>query len=401
MGEERSPGFGTRAVHSGGGHETPAGEFRPSVFPIYAASAFYYPTQADLDAVFSGEKPGFVYTRNANPTVAALERAVADLEGGAAAVAFGSGMAAVHGALLALELAPGDRLLVARDLYGATRDLLLSFFEPMGVGIKFADLTDLEKARALLAADRPKGLFFEVVTNPVLRVLDVPALAALGRRYGAKVVVDATFATPYLYRPLAAGADLVVHSATKYLAGHGDVMGGLVVTGPDLEPGLRTIVRLVGSVLGPFEAWLILRGIRTLHLRLERHCANAARVADWLAAHPKIGRVYYPGRSDHPDHAVARRLFGDRFGGMVAFELKDATRDRTMRFIDGLRLCRPAPTLGDVFTEVLYPPISSHRYLGPEERRKLGITDGLVRMSVGIEDPEDIIADLDQALAKA
>lgn len=399
MGEERPPGFGTRAVHSGGGHETPAGEFRPSVFPIYAASAFYYPTQADLDAVFSGEKPGFVYSRNANPTVAALERAVADLEGGAAAVAFGSGMAAVHGALLALELAPGDRLLVARDLYGATRDLLLSFFAPMGVGIKFADLTDLENAEALLAAERPKGLFFEVVTNPVLRVLDVPALAALGRKYGARVVVDATFATPYLYRPLAAGADLVVHSATKYLAGHGDVMGGVVVTGPELEPALRTIVRLVGSVLGPFEAWLILRGIRTLHLRLERHCANAARVADWLAAHPKIGRVYYPGRPDHPDHAVARRLFGDRFGGMVAFELKDGARERTMRFIDRLRLCRPAPTLGDVFTEVLYPPISSHRYLGPEERKRLGITDGLVRMSVGIEDAEDIIADLGQALA--
>ncbi len=401
MGEDRPPGFGTRAVHSGGGHETPAGDFRPSVFPIYAASAFYYPTQADLDAVFAGEKAGFVYTRNANPTVAALERAVADLEGGSAAVAFGSGMAAVHAALLALELAPGDRLLVARDLYGATRDLLLTFFGPMGVQLRFADLTDLETAGALLAADRPKGLFFEVVTNPVLRVLDVPALVRLGHACGARVVVDATFVTPYVYRPLTAGADLVVHSATKYFAGHGDVMGGVVVTGPEFEPALRTIVRLVGSVLGPFEAWLILRGIRTLHLRLERHCANAARVAEWLAVHPKVGRVYYPGRPDHPDHAVARRLFGDRFGGMVAFELRDGTRDRAMRFIDSLRLCRPAPTLGDVFSEVLYPPISSHRYLSPAERQALGITDGLVRLSVGIEDPEDIIADLEQALARA
>ncbi len=400
MAEDRSPGFGTRAVHSGGGQETPVGDFRPSVFPIYAASAFYYPTQAELDAVFAGERPGFVYTRNANPTVAALERAVADLEGGVAAVAFGSGMAAVHGALLALELSPGDRLLAARDLYGATRDLLLTFFAPMGVQVRFADLTDLANAEKLLAAQRPKGIFFEVVTNPVLRVLDVPALAGLGRRYGARVIVDATFVSPYLHRPLGAGADLVVHSATKYLGGHGDVMGGLVVAGGELEPALRTIVRLVGSVLGPFEAWLILRGIRTLHLRMERHCANAARVAEWLGAHPKIGRVYYPGRPEHPDHRVARKLFGDRFGGMVAFELRDGTRERAMGFIDRLRLCRPAPTLGDVFTEVLYPPISSHRYLGPEERRSLGITDGLIRMSVGIEDPEDIIADLEQALAK-
>ncbi len=242
----------------------------------------------------------------------------------------------------------------------------------------------------------------ETVSNPLLKVADLPALADIAHRYGAALLVDNTFATPYLVRPLALGADIVVHSATKYLGGHGDVLAGVVITPAARREALMEVLKTTGANLGPVEAWLLLRGLRTLVLRVERQFANALTVARWLEAHPRIARVLYPGLPSHPQHERAARLFGGRgFGGIVTFELKDAGQREVFRFLDRLRLCIPATSLGDIQTLVLYPAHSSHRGLSPEERAALGITDGMVRLSVGIEAVEDILSDLGRALTSS
>ena len=394
--DDRRWSLATLAVHAG---RPPRVGGQPLSVPIYHAASFVFESAETLDAVLGGERPDFVYSRYANPTVVALEEAVATLEGADGAVAFASGMAAIHAALLATGLRSGDALLASQDCYGMTRTLLEALFASLGVRVRFVDACDHAAVEAALAAERPRALLVETVSNPLLRIADLPALAALAHAVGAALVVDATFTPPPLLQPLRFGADLVVHSATKYLGGHDDVTGGLVAGSADRVAELRNLVKLVGGVLSPAEAYLTLRGIKTLALRIERQCRNALAVAEWLAAHPRIERVSYPGLPSHPQHALARRLFAPGlFGGMVAFDLRGGDRAAVFAFMDRLRLVRPAPTLGDVYSLLLYPAIASHRALTPELRRRLGIGDGLVRLSVGIEDSQDIIADLASAL---
>ena len=394
-------GLGTRAVHAG--ETVPLHDTTPSAVPIFASSTFLSPDAATLDEVLGGTRPGYVYARYANPTVTALETAVAALEGAAACVAFGSGMAALHAALLLCDLAPGAVVLAGTDLYGASHTLLAKILGPFGVTARFVDMTDLAAVEAALAeAPRPRAMLFEPISNPLIKVADVPALCRLARAAGALALVDSTFAPPVLLQPLVLGADVVIHSATKYLGGHGDVMGGVVsVADPAREAPLRQIARLGGAILGPFEAFLIGRGVKTLAVRVQRQCENAATLAGWLARHPAVTRVHYPGLPTHPQHDLAARLLRRPYSGaMLAFALAGADQAAIFRLLDALHLILSATTLGDVTTEVSYPLMSSHRGWTPEQLARAGITPGLVRVSAGIEDADDLIDDLAQALAR-
>jgi cystathionine gamma-synthase/methionine-gamma-lyase len=309
-------------------------------------------------------------------------------------------MAAIHAALLAAGIVPGDAIVASRDLYGATQTLLTGIFGGQGVRAHLADATDLDGFVAAIRSLRPKVVYVETISNPLLRIPDIGAIAAAARAAGAELIVDNTFASPYLCRPIEWGAGVVVHSATKYLGGHGDLTAGVVATRAELLDQVRLVSRLVGGTLGAFDAWLALRGLRTLPLRLERQCAIAQAVAEHLARHPRVAAVNYPGLPLHPQHALAQRLFGGRgFGGVLSFEIEGAGVARVTRFMDALRLVLPAPTMGDVYSLCLHPARASHRGLTPAHRAALGIGDGLVRLSVGIEDAGDLIADLDQALA--
>jgi cystathionine gamma-synthase/methionine-gamma-lyase len=353
----------------------------------------------DLDAVFGNERPGYVYSRYANPTVHAMETALAALEGTEAAIAFSSGMAALHASFLLAGLGPGARVVASRDLYGATYTLLGKLFTRLGAETTFVDVTDLAAVERALAGGA-QALVFETVSNPLLRVADTPRLVELARAAGALSLCDNTFASPYLHRPAEHGVDLVIHSTTKYLGGHGDVTGGIICCDAARRLELGEISKMVGGIAGPFEAWLVLRGLKTLPLRMRQHSANALAVATYLEQHPKVARVNYPGLRGHPQHALATRLLGGGCaGGMLSFEIAGAGQAEVFRFMEALRLVVPAPTLGDVYTLTLYPAHSSHRALTPAQRAEIGIAEGLVRLSVGIEEAEDIIADLDQALA--
>jgi cystathionine gamma-synthase/methionine-gamma-lyase len=389
----------TRAVHAG--VRTPRPDFHPTVAPIHPSVTYWYDDMERLDAVFAGTEPGYVYGRYGNPTVTALEEVLADLEGGAEALAFGSGMAAIHAALLAVGAREGTAVVAAQDIYGATYALLDQLFRSQGVAVRFVDAGDLDAVEAACAARAPVALLVETISNPLLKVADLPHLAELAHRHGAALLVDNTFATPYLARPLALGADVVIHSATKYLGGHGDVLGGALVSAAERRAAAYEVLKITGANLSPHEAWLTLRGLKTFPLRMGQHCRNALRVARWLAEQPQVARVFYPGLPDHPQHALAEALFGGAgYGGMVSFELAGAGQADVFRLFEAFELCIPATTLGDVCTLALYPAHSSHRALSPEERVHVGIGPGLVRLSVGIEAPEDIIADLAQALAQ-
>ena len=389
--------FSTRAVHAG--ERAPHPDFTPVATPIHPTVGFVYDSMDDLDAIFGNQRDGYVYPRYGSPTVTAFEIAVADLEGGEAAHAFSSGMAAIHVALLAAGARAGSSVVASPDLYGATYTILNRLFAEMGVSVRFADTGDLATVEAVLAETRPVALIVETISNPLVKVADLPVLAELAHRHGAQFLVDNTFASPYLCNPLRHGADYVLHSATKYIAGHGDTMAGIAVTSPENRRRMVELNKLVGSTLGPFEAWLALRGLKTLPLRMRQQCANAHRIAQWLAQHPSIARVNYPGLPSSAQHQAATWLFGGRgYGGMLSFEICGADRTTVFRFMERLRLCLPATTLGDVYSLVLHPATSSHRSLSPEERERLGIREGLVRLSAGIEDADDIIADLTQAL---
>jgi cystathionine gamma-synthase/methionine-gamma-lyase len=268
-----------------------------------------------------------------------------------------------------------------------------------GVEVRFLDMADLEVVGEACNALKPRVLFAETISNPLLKVADIPALARMAHGCGGALVVDSTFATPYLCRPLSLGADVVIHSATKYMGGHGDALGGVIVTSEEHRHAIYEVLKMTGANLGAQEAWLLMRGLKTLPLRMARHCANALQVADGLARMGGVTGVLYPGRHDHPGHRLATRLFGGRgYGGMVAFELRDAGQEKVFRFFEALELCLPATTLGDVYTLVLYPAHSSHRALSAAARAQVGIGPGLVRMSVGIEAVEDILADVEHAL---
>jgi cystathionine gamma-synthase/methionine-gamma-lyase len=361
--------------------------------------AFDYGSMAEQDAIFANERPGWVYGRYGTPTTAALEAALADLDDVEDAVCFVSGMAAI-GALFDVVLAGGGRIVAQEDTYGATRAMLQRFTVERRADVAFVDPTDLPAVDRALAERATALLYVEAISNPLLRVADIGALADRAHAAGARLCVDATFATPVLYRPAGLGADLVLHSLTKYINGHGDVMGGSVGGRKAEIARLRERVMSDGAYLPPHEAWLAIRGMRTLDLRVTRQCAGALALATHLAGHPKVARVLYPGLSSHAQHQLACDQYGDRGGGVVTFALADDTREAAYRFLDALALAASATTVGDLFTEVLHPATASHRRIDPAERIRMGITDGTVRVSVGIEDPYDIVADIDQALGK-
>jgi cystathionine beta-lyase/cystathionine gamma-synthase len=387
----------TQAVHAGDRRKP--GPAVPVTTPINLASSYFYDSMEQLDRVVARTEPGYSYARYDNPTNAALEELMTVLESGHGALACASGMAAVEMAV-ATALADRRKSVVAADaLYGATISLLMKVLEPAGVAVRFADVCDLDALRAAVAEAKPGCILVETISNPLLRVPEIDKIAEIARQAGAALVVDNTFGTPLLVRPLELGANFTVHSVTKYLAGHGDVLGGIVVSDERHFEPLRALSRIVGPVLGPFESYLTMRGIKTFPLRMERQCANASHVARWLGAHPKVERVYFPGDPAHADAAAIRRLFpANLYGGMVSFEIKGAGREDVFRFMDSLKLVVRATSLGDVHSMMLYPVMSSHREISPQHRQRMGIRDSLVRLSVGIEAVEDIVADLEQAL---
>lgn len=371
----------TRLVHAGERQAPPAGQ--PVTTPIYASATFTYDTMEETDQVFGGEKQGYIYTRYGNPTIGALEEAMREIEGGATACAYATGMAAVHAALIACDLKAGSTVLASQDLYGATTSLLSSVFTSFGVRTVAVDYSNLAAVRQTAREIRPQVLVAETISNPLLKVCDVAAVAEIAREHGARLIIDNTFASPYLRQPLSLGADMVVHSATKYLGGHADVMGGIVVSRDEMDrPALFSVMKLVGGVLGVWEAHEILRGLKTLAVRMERQCDNAQKLASRLSEHPRIARTHYPG-----------------LGALVSIEIREGTKDAAFRFMNALRLCVRSSSLGDVFTSVLHPATASHRDLIPARRQELGIVDGLVRISVGIESIDDISEDIEQALS--
>lgn len=388
----------TQAVHAG--DRKRSGRHIPVTTPINTAVSYFYENMEQLDRVFGREEPGFSYSRYDNPTNQALEELCASLENGHGALACSSGMAAIHVALLTALTDRPKSIVAANAMYGATVNLLMTVLEPLGVSARFVDICNLAEVESAIAEARPGCVLMETVSNPLLRVGQIDRIAALAKSAGAALVVDNTFATPLLVRPIELGANLVVHSLTKFLAGHGDTLGGVVVSDAEHYETLRSLSRVFGPVLGPFESYLAMRGIKTFAVRVERQCTNACRVASWLASRPEIARVHFPADPAHPDAAAIRRLLPDGlYGAIVTFELKDAGRTEVFRFMNALRLVVPATSLGDVHSMMLYPAMSSHRELSPKHRERMGIRDGLVRLSVGIEAVEDILADLEQALA--
>jgi cystathionine gamma-synthase/methionine-gamma-lyase len=356
----------------------------------------------EVDQVFAGEQPGYIYTRYGNPTVAALEEAVRVLEEGAAACAYSTGMAALHAAIFACELTSGATVLASQDLYGATTDLLYKVLGSYGINTTTADFSDVEGLRAKALEVGPRVLIAETISNPLLKVCDIAACAEIAREVGARFIVDNTFTSPYLCQPLKHGADFTVHSATKYLGGHADVMGGVVVARDEVDlPTLIGVMKLVGGILGVWEAHEIHRGLKTLSVRMDRQCDNAFRLAKYLKNHEGVSQVYYPGLASLQTQETIKRLVRQsHFGALVSIELRENTREAAFRFMDALSLCVRSTSLGDVFTGVLHPATASHREVAPKRRKELGISESLVRISVGIEDLEDIIADIDQALGR-
>jgi methionine-gamma-lyase len=385
--------FETLAVHAG---EAPCPATGALDTPIYQSTTFVSADSDEMAAVYGEEKFGYMYTRYGNPTLRALEEKVAALEGGEGALAFSTGMAAISSAILGYVRA-GDHVVSSRSLYGAAHHFLAEKLPRYGASTTFVQSTapdDFEKA----LKPNTKLLYLESPSNPVLEVLDLAGLAALARSRGIPSMIDNTFASPALQQPLKLGVTVSVHSATKYLCGHGDAMGGLVIGPRDYIATLsRDILRDFGGVMSPFNAWLILRGIRTLHLRMPAHCANAQRVAEFLAAHPKIERVNYPGLPAHPGHDVAKKQMRG-FGAMISFEAKGGY-EAGKKVMDRVKIFARAASLGDTRSLIVHSASTSHRAVPREQRLAVGITDGLVRLSVGVEAAEDLIADLDQALA--
>ena len=384
---------------------------------IAQSSAFAYETAAELEAVFAGRDAGFIYTRIGNPTVAQFERRLAALEGGLGAVACASGMAAITAAVLALAGA-GDEIIAGNSLFGGTYALFKNTLSRCGLRTFFVEATDVAAYRAALT-DRTKAIFVETIGNPKLDVPDLAAIANIARESGVALIVDNTTATPFLVRPKELGAALVIHSTSKFINGHGNAIGGVIVdcgtfdwSGsryPHLQPFFararqlallaclrNQICRDLGGCLAPFNAFLLGLGMETLSVRMERHCANAAQVADFLAAHRGVQDVRYPGLATHPDHAVARRQFGGRHGALLSLRLAD--KAACFRFIDRLQLAQNMANIGDARTLVIHPASTICRDLAPDERRSVGVTDDLLRLSVGIEYAPDLLNDLEQAL---
>jgi methionine-gamma-lyase len=385
--------FATLAVHAG---ESPCPVTGALDTPIYQSTTFASTNSDEMAAVYGDEKPGYMYTRYGNPTIRALEEKAAALEGGEAALAFSTGMAAISSAILGYVKA-GDHVVAARSLYGAAYNFLNRKLPRLGASATFVASTRVEDFEKALRPNT-RLIYFETPSNPVLEILDLAALGALGSSRGIPSMVDNTFASPALQQPLRLGVTVVVHSATKYLCGHGDAMGGVAVGPKDyIRELIHEVIRDFGGVISPFNAWLILRGIRTLHLRMPAHCSNAQRIAEFLARHPKVERVNYPGLPQHPGHDVAKKQM-KAFGAMISFEVKGGY-EGGKKVMDRVKIFARAASLGDTRSLIVHSASTSHRAVPREQRLAVGITDGLVRLSVGVEAADDLLGDLEQALA--
>lgn len=381
----------TRAVRGG----QVRSNFDETSEALFLTSGYAYSSAEEAEATFKGESNHYQYSRFGNPTVSMFENRLAALEGAEACRSTSTGMSAVFFALLAL-LKAGDRVVAARQLFGSCHYIVSDLLPKYGVQSELVDGGDLEQWEKALSKPT-QAVLFESPSNPMLDIVDVKAVCDLAHKAGAKVVLDNAFATPILQRPLEFGADVVVHSATKYIDGQGRTLGGAVLGSKEfILDKLQPIIRNCGPSLSPFNAWVLVKGLETLGLRIERHCANARRVADALAAHPAVGRVLYPGRPDHPQHKLAAKQMSD-FGGVVTFDLK-AGKWAAFESLNRLQIVDISNNLGDAKSLATHPATTTHMRIGAEERTKLGITDGTIRLSVGLEDADDIIADLVQAL---
>eukprot|EP00903_Cladosiphon_okamuranus_P003149 g3147.t1 len=393
MHDDETQGFSTRAIHQGYDPSTAEGALTP---PLHLTSTFAFDTAEDGGARFAGEAPGHIYTRISNPTTELLEQRMASLEGGEAAVAMASGMGAITSVLWTF-LRAGDELITDKTLYGCTFSFFQHGLSRFGITVTHVDLTN-PLALATAISSKTKVVYFETPANPNMRLVDIAAISAIAKRHRAKTVVDNTYATPVQTRPIEHGADVVVHSATKYLGGHGDLIAGIAVgSASDMaEVRMIGVKDMTGAVIAPFNAMLILRGLKTLSLRVERHAASALEVATMLEAHPAIRAVFYPGLPSFDQHALARKQM-DGFGGMIAFELTGGYASG-IEMMNRLRLIRRAVSLGDAETLIQHPASMTHSTYTREEREAHGISEGLVRLSVGLEDVSDLIEDLHQAL---
>ncbi len=391
----KEKGIGTQAIHAGQAKNP----FGTLATPIYQTSTFVFDSVEQGQARFMGEEEGYIYSRTKNPTITVAEEKVAMLEKGEHAMATSSGMGAISSTLWTL-LKAGDHVLADKTLYGCTFALLSHGLTKFGVEVDFIDTADLEMVKEKLKPNT-RVVYLETPANPNLKITDIEEVAKIAHTNNyAKVVVDNTFATPYNQNPLTLGADIVVHSATKYINGHGDVLAGFVVGTKEMVEEIRGngLKDMTGAILGPQEAYYIIRGLKTFEVRMERHCANAMKVAKWLAAHPKVEKVYYPGLEDHEGYEIAKKQMKN-FGGIMSFELKGGF-EAGKTLLNSVQLCALAVSLGDTETLIQHPASMTHSPYTREERLAAGITDGLVRLSVGLENVEDIIADLEQGLAK-
>ena len=376
--------FGTRAIHAGQPPEPSTGAV---MTPIYQTSTYAQ--------TGPGEHKGHEYARVSNPTRTALEENLASLENAAHGICFASGVAGIDAIMKGLR--PGDHVVSTNDLYGGTFRLFRQVFEPFGLTFSFVDMTDLDTVAAAITPST-KMMWIETPTNPLLRVVDIAALCDLADAHDLDVAVDNTFSSPYLQQPLDLGADMVLHSATKYLGGHSDLILGAVCTSDDAwAEKLRFQIKSTGASPGPMDCFLTLRGTKTLHLRMERHCANARRAAAFLDEHPKVGHVRFPGLEDDPGHAIAKKQMRD-FGGMVSFTLADDRVENAVTMLKGTEVFLLAESLGGVESLIEHPASMTHASIPAEERRKIGLSDSLIRLSVGVEDGDDLIEDLDRAL---
>jgi len=386
--------FATLCVHGSGGADPQTGAIS---VPIYQSSTFAFKSAKHGAALFAGEEEGYFYTRLGNPTTAALEREMAFLEGGEAALCFSSGMAAISAVILEL-CNSGDNLVSSDTVYGGTHNLYKETLPKWNIQVKEVNATDLAKVESAID-EKTRLVFIETPANPTLAIIDIEGCAKICRKHQIPLVIDNTFATPYLQRPIEMGADIIIHSATKYIGGHGDTIAGIVIGKKDFITNLRAkILRDLGAVISPLNSWLLLRGLKTLPVRMDRHCANAFEVAKFLSLHPKINWVRYPGLSTHPQYELACRQM-KKFGGMITFEIK-GDREAGEKLMNNVGLITLAVSLGDCDSLIEHPASMTHSTYNAQELAEVGISEGLIRLSVGLEDPSDIINDLKSALKK-
>lgn len=389
---DKKHNFATRTVHAGESHCKQTGALRT---PIYQSSTFVFDNVEQGARRFAGEEEGYIYTRLGNPTQTDLEKKMANLENGEAAIAVGSGMAAVSGVILGL-LEAGDHMIASETIYGCSHTLFSEMLPKWNIEVDFVDMTDLDNVRDAMK-DNTKVIYGETPSNPTMTMIDLKEMAAIAQENDLTTVVDNTFMSPYLQKPLNLGIDIVIHSATKYISGHGDTIAGIIVGPEDLIGEFRmTTIKDIGGIIAPFDAFLLLRGLKTLAVRMDRTCENAMEIAKFLKSHPAVETVSFPGLPEHPQHELANKQMKD-YGGLMSFELKGGI-EAGKKLMNSVELCVLAVSLGDVDTLIQHPASMTHSVVPKEERLAGGITDGLVRLSVGIEDVEDIIDDLKQAL---